>query len=111
MRHTQRVAAVTLATFKEWAQTIVLVGSVVVSCVVLVFKFGGYANRIEDAIKDATALGTQAVAENVQQQKAIDVLIGAEERRQRAEDKAEAARERASRRTPVFDEWPSVRQP
>jgi ABC-type multidrug transport system fused ATPase/permease subunit len=113
MSRLHRIAAmspIALSTVKDWAQTIVLVGSVVVSCVVLVFKFGGYATRIEDAIKDATALGTQAVQENVGQQKAIDALLGAEERRQKAEDKADERLRQEMNRGAIFNEWPSVKR-
>lgn len=114
MSYLHRVAAmspVSVATVKDWAQTIVLVGSVVVSCVVLIFKVGGYTTRVEEAITKATALGTQAVQENVNQQKTLDLLADAEARRQRAEERAADRREADEpRRGPTFNEWPSLRR-
>lgn len=90
----------TIAAIKDWAQTIVLVGSVVVSCVVLVFKIGGYTQRLESAIADATAAAKLAVKENGAQQKQIDLLITAEARRAKdeEEERAEARRRREQAR-------------
>ena len=75
----------TLTTFREWAQTIVLVGTVISSCVVIVFKVGGYTTRLETAVADATRTAAQAVAENMAQQKQINDLAEAERDRQKRE--------------------------
>ena len=100
---------VTMATIKDWAQTIVLVGSVLVSCVVLVFKIGGYTQRLESAIARATTVGEQAAQQNGTQQTQIDLLIAAETRRSQEEsdDRAEARRDARQRTTPRFSPVPS----
>jgi hypothetical protein len=99
------MSPVTITTIREWAQTIVLVGTVVVSCIVLVFKVGGYTTRLESAIADATAKATMAVAENIEQQKQINTLNAAELRRTAQEVEAREVREtvrRARRPLPAF---------
>ncbi|MEY2876374.1 MAG: hypothetical protein RLZZ373_3745 [Pseudomonadota bacterium] len=91
-----------ISTVREWLQTIVLAASVLVSCVVVVYKVGAYTNELVTAVSDATTAATKAVAENIEQQKQIDRLADAE--RVRAErERAVAERIEHARRGRMFD--------
>lgn len=94
------MSPVTITTVREWAQTIVLVGTVISSCVVLVFKVGGYTTRLESAIADATRTAATAVAENAEQRAQINALAQAEANRVKREteeqERWQARRERRS---------------
>lgn len=95
------MSPVTITTVREWAQTIVLVGTVICSCVVVVFKVGGYTTRLESAIADATKAAKQAIEQNDRQQPQIDFLVQAEARR-KSEDDARAGAMRRRRQAQPF---------